>query len=601
MKKRTLSFAFFCWLFYQPLVHAQIFNDSFPGNILKEFVLLKNSENLLPFQNLESNRIGVVEMDTTLSEFSKTLKRYSNVKSISWPDLSIEGLDVLIFHVHGKNTQTDVFNNYLHLIHSLTEEKPKLVMVWEGTDLSKLDPDPLDALLFLPKSDNLNESLAAQVLFGAFGVNGALQEDKGNFKKGEGIAFPSNGRLRFVPPSWMGVNEDSLFKKVGQIVEEGISKQAFPGATILAAKSGNVFLLKSWGHHTYDTLRKVKETDIYDYASITKVSASIPAIMKLTESGLIHLNDKLYQLYPDFWWSNKRGMTLQRMLTHSAGLQAWIPFWKETIDENGVFKYHTFSKDSSEHYPLKVADSLFLHKNYREKIFKAIKKSPVTKEGAYVYSDLSYYLYPEIVEEKTGISFESFLKNTFYRPLGAFSLTYNAYQNFPASEIIPTENDTFFRHALLHGRVHDEGAAMLDGISGHAGLFGNVVDLAKLFQMYLNGGSYGDRQFLQDSTIQRFTSAPYKSEGNRRGIGFDKPLLEYHPQNSSSAKAASPETFGHSGYTGTLVWADPENEVLFIFLSNRVYPSRENRKIYTENIRPRIQTEIYNLLGIKAE
>lgn len=594
MRKRIIRYCFFLQVFTLGVLSGQISTDTFPGDLLEDFIVVKNQENLLPFRNLESLRIGTVQNSLENDTFFQTINYYCPVTAVKNPWSVPEKLDVLIVPFLKNNTHSP--EAWKKAVNAAT----KIVIITNEQGLAAIPANLVEAIVVLPDQQALNLSLTAQVLFGAFGVNGTLKKRVGGFPAGAGIAIPPLQRLQFVPPSWVGVNKDSLFKKVGIIMQEALDSMAFPGATVLAAKSGKVFLYKTWGYHTYDSLRPVRQGNIYDYASITKVAAATPALMKLNESGLLDLDEPLKDLYPRFWWSNKRNLTPRRMLTHSAGLKAWIPFWRNTLRKNGHFKRKTFARDSSEKYPLKVVDSLYLHKNYRKKIYRAIRKSPVTDKGAYVYSDLSYYLYPEIVEERTGIPFESFLKNTFYRPLGAFSLTYNAYQYFPKEKIIPTEQDTFFRMQLLHGTVHDEGAAMLNGISGHAGLFGSAVDLAKLFQMYLNGGSYGDKTFLQPATLEKFTTTPFEEEGNRRGIGFDKPLLEYHPQKSSTAKAVSPSTFGHSGYTGTLVWADPEHEVLFIFLSNRVYPTRENRKIYTLNIRPRVQSAIYDYLGIRA-
>ena len=228
---------------------------------------------------------------------------------------------------------------------------------------------------------------------------------------------------------------------------------------------------------------------------------------------------------------------------------------------------------------------------------KAIMKSPLNETAEYRYSGLLFYLLPEIVEQRSGMPYEDYLSQTFYRPLGAYTLGFNPSRYFPRERIIPTERDSFFRMQLLHGYVHDEGAAMMGGLSANAGLFANAYDLAKIMQLYLNGGTYGGQQFFSASAIDTFTQRHYAAEGNRRGLGFDKPLLEYDEASSSVAEAASDSSFGHSGYTGTFTWADPEHDLLFIFLSNRVYPSRKNRGIYIRNIRPRIHSAIYEALG----
>ena len=397
------------------------------------------------------------------------------------------------------------------------------------------------------------------------------------------------------------INDSILKNGIDEIMMEALAANAFPGAQVLVAKEGKVVYHQAWGFHTYDSLRRVQLDDIYDFASITKVAASLPALMQLVDNGRIGLESPLKAFYPNFHKTNKENMTLRRLLTHTAGLKAWIPFWRNTKKKNGKWKSRTFKDKASKKYPIKIADDLFLHKNYSKKIFKAIKDSPVSEEGKYLYSDMGFYLYPTVVENISGLSFQAFLKENFYKKIGANSLTFNAYQHFPLEKIIPTERDTFFRMSQIHGQVHDEGAIMLGGISGNAGLFGKAIDLAKLFQMYLNGGTYGGQRFITTETLNEFTRYQYPEEGIRRGIGFDKPLIEYHPQNSSTAKDASPQTFGHSGYTGTLVWADPEYDLLYIFLSNRVYPTRLSRQIYELNIRPRIHQVIYDAILKKQD
>jgi CubicO group peptidase (beta-lactamase class C family) len=251
-------------------------------------------------------------------------------------------------------------------------------------------------------------------------------------------------------------------------------------------------------------------------------------------------------------------------------------------------------KKETKNYNIKITDNLFLHKKYKKRIYKAICKSPVSEVKEYKYSGLAFYLFPEMVSEMTGMDYETYLKKEIYEPLGATTLTYNPQRFFSNDRIIPTERDTFFRHVQIHGTVHDEGAIMMGGVSANAGLFGTANDLAKLAQMYLNGGSYGGKQIIAKESIEEFTKYQYPENENRRGLGFDKPLLEYDYEKSSVAKDASPSSYGHSGYTGTFVWVDPEYELIYIFFSNRVFPTRNNRKIYEMNVRPNIHQVIYD-------
>lgn len=398
--------------------------------------------------------------------------------------------------------------------------------------------------------------------------------------------------------STVGVDSTALYAGIGEIVQEAIDSGAFPGCQILLAKDGKIFFQESYGYHTYEENRAVKNSDLYDLASITKVTASTLALMKMHDDGKFELDKDLSEYFPYFKHSNKKDLSVRKVLAHQAGLKNWIPYYVRSQKRNGRFRTRTISADSSAKYPYKLSETgLWLHKDYKKKkIDRMIRKSKLYEEEGYVYSGLSFYLWPDLVEEVYGQKFDRFLYDTFYNPMGTKTLRFLPTQKFSLDQIVPTEVDTFFRKQVLHGVVHDEGAAMMNGISGNAGLFSNSYDLAVTFQMLINGGTYAGRRYLSDSTIAEFTRCQYCEKDNRRGLGFDKPLVEYDSVKSSVAKAASPNSFGHSGYTGTLAWADPDNDLIFIFLANRVYPTRENRKIYTMNVRPRIHNLVYDLL-----
>ncbi|MCB0587575.1 MAG: serine hydrolase, partial [Phaeodactylibacter sp.] len=457
-------------------------------------------------------------------------------------------------------------------------------------------------------------AVSAQIIFGGLGAKGRLAGSLPGtgFSRGDGLDSEGGLRLSYTPPGYAGMDAQLLEDSIKAIVEEGIRKGAFPGAQVLVAKDGNVVYHKAFGYHTYDSLQAVATTDIYDLASVTKVSSALAALMRLHGQGKFDLDAPLERYFTAFRSSNKNQISYRSMLAHNARLRPWIPYWKGTLrgnarypwrkrwDDSRIndyrFRWCTFRTDSSRRYPIYVTDSLWLHRNYKKKIYKAIRKSPLNKEPGYVYSGLLFYLLPEIVENLTGEDYERYLKETFYHPLGAYTITYNPLRFFPLQRIVPTERDTFFRMVQIHGRVHDEGAAMMAGVSSNAGLFASANDLAKLMSMYLNYGSYGGEQFIAESTVREFTRCQYCEEGNRRGLGFDKPMIEYDPEKSSVAEAASPDSFGHSGYTGTFTWADPENGLLYVFMSNRVYPTRNNPKIYELNIRPRIHKVLYEAI-----
>lgn len=390
---------------------------------------------------------------------------------------------------------------------------------------------------------------------------------------------------------------DSLEIKIDQVIQEAISRSAFPGCVVYAAQGDTVLFFKAYGHHTYDSLVEVKPTDIYDLASVTKVVGASLALMKLYEDGHYNLDDPIGAYVEDL--GKKVGsVTFRASLAHQAGLYPWIPFYQAVKRKNGSFKKKTFGIKSEE-FDFALNDSLYLHRDFYQKIKKMIRKSPVSDEHIYRYSGLFFYLVPELVHRFTGLGLDQYLQRSFYDSLDAQTIGFRPLERFDQSRIVPTENDTYFRMKQIHGTVHDEGAITMKGVSGNAGLFGNAEDLAKVWQMLLNDGEYDGISYLKPETIALFTTAQFPNNNNRRALGFDKPLLTYDSIRSSVARDASYLSYGHSGFTGTLAWADPANDCIFIFLTNRVYPTRENRALYNLNIRPTIHQLIYDYLKYK--
>lgn len=395
-------------------------------------------------------------------------------------------------------------------------------------------------------------------------------------------------------PAQNSPNYSLLSQKVDSIIQEGLDSQAYPGAQLLIAKDGNIILNKAYGFHTYEKINPVKSTDLYDLASVTKVTTGLPILMKLYGEGKFNLDAPLDMYFPKFKNSNKGDLIIREILAHQAQLKPYIVYWAKTLKKNGRYKARTFKINQSKKYPIQITENLYLHRKYKKRIYRYIKKSPLEEKKEYKYSGLFFLLLPEIIEDLTGENYESYLYNNVYEPIGAARLLCNPLNKYSQAEIVPTEQDTFFRRKQVHGAVHDEAAAMLNGLSCNAGLFGNAEDLFKLFQLYLNNGNYNGQQIIAENAIKEFTRCQFCESGNRRGLGFDKPPIEYEEGASYVAKDASPESFGHSGFTGTFVWADPKNNSIIIFLSNRVYPTRENRKLYTMNIRPQLHQAMYD-------
>jgi len=408
--------------------------------------------------------------------------------------------------------------------------------------------------------------------------------------------FYLNAQLAYGTPESVGMNSKFIQTKVDSIMTLGITEKAFPGAQILVAKQRKIIFHQTYGYHTYDSIQKVALDDLYDLASVTKILGPLPVLMKLYEEGKLDL-DQPFSRYWKSWkhTKNKKDITVRELLAHQSGLQPYIVFLSEVLKhgklKNRFVKTHKNNRFKNEAYP-----NLYVKSRFKNKVFRIIKRSKVNQKKEYLYSGVASLIYPQLIENLTGESYTSFLHKNFYDPLGCTTLGYLPYTRHFSNAIIPTEVDTVFRKDLVKGWVHDENATLLGGISGNAGLFGTAKDLAIVMQMFLQKGEYAGQRYLKEETVNEFIKVQYPDNNNRRGVGFDKPLFR---NNTLSLKDAYPapevssESFGHSGFTGTFVWADPKNEMVFIFLSNRVYPSRTHTNIYDLNIRPALQQVFY--------
>ncbi len=575
--KKTCSFIVLFLLIFQ--VFGQ--SLSYRQKVERDLILVKN-QGILPLKHLDTLRIGVIS-DSSTSILEQSINRYSFIAK--------QKTNFLILSVFDAKKFIPKIN------------KPYIALIFDTTltDLNFLASDSLaKAILVVNGSDSLHQDYAIQLIFGAIGAKACLTEDLPPYKKGFGLKTPSGLRLKYTIPQEAGLDSAFIFHKIDSIANFGIKAKAYPGVQILAAVHGKVIFYKAYGYHTYDSITPVKMTDLYDLASITKIAASAPCLMQLYDQGKLNLYATLGSLCPCLWFSNKSKLLLIDALTHQARLTPWIPFWRFTVNRQGQLRRRFYRPDSSRRFPLRVAQKIYDGRRVRRLIYRKIRRSKLLPVKQYRYSDLSFYFYPQIVKRLSKQDFVQCLEQNFYRPLGAFRMVFTPYKYFPLSQIIPTEYDSLFRHQLIHGTVHDEGAAMMGGVSGHAGLFANANDLAKLMQMYLNYGTYGGERFLSDSTLRRWTSYQFAQLGNRRGLIFDKPLLK-HPERGTPSPMASPESFGHTGFTGTFTWADPENGLLIVFLSNRVYPTRKNHNLIKYNIRTHIHDVFYQALQMAAD
>ncbi|WP_118952892.1 serine hydrolase domain-containing protein [Taibaiella helva] len=391
------------------------------------------------------------------------------------------------------------------------------------------------------------------------------------------------------------VTNSAALQSLDAFIRACISQGAFPGCQIMAVKDGEIIYQKNFGYLTYDRSQPVTDTTLYDIASVTKVAATTLAIMKLYEEGKINLNTYLKSYLPFTNGTDKAYLTIKDLLLHQAGLKAFIPFYKETVDKlTGSPRSDLYSKAAEKQFTVPVAANFYMLSSYRDTIWEEILNSNLDNRGRYVYSDLDFYFLEKVAEAVSGQPIDQYVYENFYRPLGLKYTMYNPWKKGLKRQCAPTENDQYFRFQLVQGYVHDPGTAMLGGVAGHAGVFSNVRELAVILQMLINGGEYKGKRYLKKETLQTFTG--FRSSISRRAYGFDKPE-KGRDDGGPASDLCSKTTFGHQGFTGTCAWADPENGITFIFLSNRVYPSADNGLINSLKVRFKAQTYIYEALG----
>ncbi|MFC2102030.1 glycoside hydrolase family 3 N-terminal domain-containing protein [Bacteroidota bacterium] len=572
--------------------------------------VVKNENNLLPLTLLQRRNIATVSIgETLITPFQETLGWYApavhfQISKNASPaefDKLIEQLapyNLIILGLHRNNLYpSNQFGNpapVFDFIRELSKKKRTILTVFGNPYLLQsfqTAPD-LEAILVSYQDQPDGEEVAAEIIFGGVGAIGELPVTADGFTAGTGVKFPKS-RLEFAFPEEIGIPSEKL-APIDSLIYNGIDSLAYPGCQVLFAKGGKIFYYKAFGNPTYEDQTPVTRTDIYDIASLTKVAATTLALMKLYEEGAFHPDDPLSMHLPELRATDKERLTIREVMTHEAGLQAWIPFYLLTL-EDSLADLEIYDSLYSPLHPIRVAENLYINRNYPDSIYSWIIHSKLRKNKKYKYSDLGFYLLQKMIERKSGLSFPEYLNNTFYKPMGLTTMGFNPKQRFPIERIMPTEHDTIFRKQIIRGDVHDPGAAMLGGYSGHAGLFSDAYDLAVILQMLLNNGEYGGKQYLLPSTIREFTKKQFPGKDSRRGMGFDKPLPEYDPL-GPTCEATSPSSFGHSGFTGTYIWADPEKELIYVFLSNRIYPDANNSKISRMDIRTNIHQKMYEII-----
>ena len=582
-------------------------DDLLYENLMENAItVVKNNETLLPLRDLETKKIAYVTLgDDDGFVFLEELKKYTKVHEIK-----AEKLDDLIEKLQNYNTVVVGFhksNANPWKSYEFTQKEMAWLYEIARTNTVVLDvfarPYALNDLLTIEniesivvsyQNSKISQEKSAQIIFGAVGSKGHLPVSAGQFfPVGTGETFNSILNLSYGLPERVGMDSE-LLKKLDSISNYAIDNKMTPGIQLLVARKGKVIYNKNFGYHTYEKKNKVDFDDLYDVASLTKILATLPVVMELEQQGSISLDSKLGDLIPEYKNSNKRNITLKKMLSHYAQLKPWIPFYYATLDsvtKKPDPKYYRSKK--SKEFSVEVTNTLFMRNDYVDSIQKIIRDTDLLPSLRYRYSDLPYYILKSYLEGFYDKSLQEITQDRFYRALGANNTTYNPRKKFSLKDIVPTEEDDYYRYKKVHGYVHDMGAAMQGGIGGHAGIFSNANDVAKIMQMYLQKGFYGGKRYFKSETIDKFNTCYFCESDNRRGIGFDKPQLG---EEGPTCGCISMTSFGHSGFTGTYAWADPEEEIVYVFLANRTYPQAGKNLLLRENIRTEIQRLIYEAI-----
>ena len=577
-------------------------------NLVKNsLTVIKDEKQNIPLSNLDFKEIAYVKLgDDNGDDFLKMLKNYTKVDEVS--DTKLDGLlkklknyNLVIVGFHKSNNHP--WKSYKFKDEELVwlqeiARKHTVILDVFTSPYSLLDLKSfsnIESIMVSYQNSKLAQELSAQAIFGALATSGKLHVSIGEeFKEGTGLKTYSLSRLEYSIPEDVKLSSKKL-AEIDQFADTIIKEKMAPGFQVLVARKGKVVFQKSYGYHTDKKELLVKNSDIYDLASLTKILASLPLIMKAEEEEKIPLSAELKDILPSFKNTNKASASVVGILSHYARLKAWIPFYTKTKDSlTGQNSLQFYRRKRTGRFNVKVAENLYIKKSYKDSIYKYIREVDQREREGYKYSDLGYYLFKEVLEEKYDKPLNILAENSFYKPLGANRMTYLPLQKFHKSVIVPTEKDDYYRNQLIHGYVHDMGAAMLGGVAGHAGLFANANDVAKIMQMYLQKGFYGGRRYLNAETVDKFNTRYYENKKVRRGLGFDKPQL--NPNVKATCGCVSEESFGHSGFTGTYTWADPKSEIVYVFLSNRVYPNMENRGLIRSNMRTKIQQTIQDAI-----
>lgn len=581
---------------------------------------LNDHHKAIPVGRLDTLKIASLVIGDTLGNpFQTGLQRYAPVKlfrcdkAVKRDSLEVllrklEGFDRVIVSVHNTtwrvNKDFGVPETSMDIVREIAARRPTIFALFANPyKLSQAYGSQLLAsVLVAYEETEETQDLMAQAIFGAIELSGRLPITASSFyKKGDGRMLKPNGRFTYTLPEALGISGADL-QGIDAVVNEGIKAQAFPGCEVFVAVDGEVIINKAYGHSTYAKERKVRADDIYDLASITKVAGTTIALMRLVDEGKLDLDRTIGHYLPEL---DDMSVTHARMgfrdiLTHQAGLKAFVPFYTKLL-KDGKLRTELVSDTANEVFNVRVTDKLYIPQAYKDSMFTWVVNTPVGKKGEYVYSDMGYYLLQEVVERLSGMPLDRFVSSVFYQPMGAATIGFKPWERFQTDRIAPTEYDLTFRMRQIRGDVHDPGAAMKGGVAGHAGLFSNANDLGMVMQMLANGGVYGGRRYLSEAVVKEFTKCQFcapNGAGNRRGLGWDRPVKG---KGGPTCDCVSYASFGHTGFTGTMAWVDPDHHVVYVFLSNRVYPNATTNKLAEMGIRTRIQEVVHDAVSARVK
>jgi beta-glucosidase-like glycosyl hydrolase/CubicO group peptidase (beta-lactamase class C family) len=597
---------------YKPIVLNGLYADlnSLDDDIVYEeaiedaITVLKNKLDLLAIKNLNNKKIAYVKFgDSSNDAFVNGLKNYTNLTVVEANDINslkinLKEFNLVIVGLHKSNENPwksyKFSSTELNWLQEIANERTSnLILCVFANPYTLLDIQSfqnIDAVVMAYQNSDIAQEKTAEVLFGAVGASGKLPVSAhSDFPVKTGIKTQSLSRLGYSIPERVGLSSDGL-GEIDRMVNDGLDSLMFPGAQILVARKGKVVYQKSFGKPTYDSKAKITNDYIYDLASLTKILATLPMVMKMEEEGKIKLNNTFEELVPNYSNTEIKNVTVLKALSHYGRLPAWIPFYINTLDKNRKPSGEFYRNSPLPGFSTKVYDNLYLADAYQDSIYNRIGRQNL-KSNRYRYSDVPYYVMKKVIEEKYNQPLDYLTNSFLYSRLGANFTTYNPLDKFEKNMIVPSEEDDYYRYGTVQGYVHDMGAAMQAGVGGHAGLFSNSNDVAKIMQMYLQNGYYGGIKFFDSRTVKKFNTCYFCDKKVRRGVGFDKPQLEH---SGPTCGCVSRKSFGHSGFTGTYTWADPEKEIVYVFLSNRTYPSASNTLLVKSGLRTRIQQVIYD-------